>query len=163
MSFFSKLMWMTVVVVICVVLDQASKLWAIDYFSNHEPIYWFGGLWQMFLTTNYGAMLGLGNQLSEELRFMIFNIGVSVFLVFATGYSLLKFDSRTEIVCAAMLVAGGGSNVYDRVMQNGGVTDFLFMDFFGLARTGVFNVADMFIMAAVIIFIIRELLVKKAA
>jgi len=47
---------------------------------------------------------------------------------------------------AVTLVVGGGfGNVIDRIVNNGGVVDFLNVSI-GSLRTGIFNVADMAIM-----------------
>jgi signal peptidase II len=53
------------------------------------------------------------------------------------------------------LVAGGGiSNLIDRLLYNGRVTDFLNVGIGGV-RTGIFNVADMAIMAGALLLLLN--------
>jgi signal peptidase II len=58
-------------------------------------------------------------------------------------------------VVALALVAGGGiSNLIDRLLYNGRVTDFLNVGIGGV-RTGIFNVADMAIMAGALLLLVN--------
>ena len=60
-------------------------------------------------------------------------------------------------VAVALLVAGGAGNLIDRIRFRGVVTDFLVLSF-GPLHTGVFNVADMAITAAVLWLILSWVL-----
>ena len=67
----------------------------------------------------------------------------------------LSLRSRALALALAMLpvlAAGGIGNIIDRIL-NGFVVDFMHMDF-GIFQTGVFNVADIYIMVGVGIFIL---------
>ena len=129
MSLSKRIGIFSVVVIITSALDQLSKIWARLHFADGHRDEYFGGLFEMFLTHNSGAMLGLGGEMSDTLRFMIFIVGISIFLMVATWYGLTRFHSWLETACLACLVSGGANNVYDRIMQDGLVTDFLFMNF----------------------------------
>lgn len=55
---------------------------------------------------------------------------------------------------ALTLIAGGGiSNFIDRLLNDGRVVDFMHMGF-GDLRTGIFNVADVFIMSGLALMLI---------
>jgi signal peptidase II len=57
---------------------------------------------------------------------------------------------------ALSLVAGGGiSNLIDRFLYDGRVTDFLNVGI-GSLRTGIFNLADMAILAGALLLILRR-------
>jgi signal peptidase II len=56
-------------------------------------------------------------------------------------------------------LAGGASNLIDRLIYDGYVLDFLNVGV-GSVRTGIFNVADAFIMAGVILLIFHDWLYK---
>jgi len=60
-----------------------------------------------------------------------------------------------SLVALSMIFSGGASNFYDRVVNNGAVVDFLNVGF-GSIRTGVFNIADMVIMAGMLMFILSQ-------
>ena len=53
----------------------------------------------------------------------------------------------------ALIAGGGTSNLLDRIMDGGRVTDFLNVGI-GSLRTGIFNFADMAILAGAILVIV---------
>jgi signal peptidase II len=63
-----------------------------------------------------------------------------------------QFRWWSPVVGATLLAAGGIGNLIDRVIRDGAVIDFMNLGI-GPVRTGVFNVADVHIMAAVAMFI----------
>jgi signal peptidase II len=85
-------------------------------------------------------------------------IGLLVFiptlvLGFGVYFIFRKKDIRTATLFGICCVLGGGiGNIFDRIMY-GSVTDFLHIDFV-LFQTGVFNLADVSIMAGVFIVLI---------
>jgi signal peptidase II len=58
-----------------------------------------------------------------------------------------------------LFIAGGASNWFDR-WRDGHVVDFLNLGI-GWLRTGVFNVADVAIMAGVALYVVAELRAKR--
>lgn len=56
--------------------------------------------------------------------------------------------SSIQIVGAALVCGGGLSNLIDRLLQDGNVTDFLNIGV-GPVRTGIFNGADVALMVGV--------------
>jgi signal peptidase II len=93
--------------------------------------------------------LGLGNSLPEHIRDLIFSGLVSLFLL---GFIIYAVRDKTmgilQNIACGLIISGGLSNLYDRITNNGGVVDFMNMGIGGL-RTGIFNVADMAILAGV--------------
>ena len=102
---------------------------------------------------NTGAFLSIGNNLPDSLRIIILNIFPLLVIGFGLYYLFTEKNLNLWTQAGFCLLLGGGlGNVYDRI-KFGSVTDFLHLDF-GFAQTGVFNVADMFIMAGIgILFI----------
>jgi signal peptidase II len=69
-------------------------------------------------------------------------------------FVLAKRNLAVKDALAAALVIGGGlGNVLDRLFYDGAVLDFLNIGIDGL-RTGVFNVADMAIIAGTLVFLL---------
>jgi signal peptidase II len=91
-------------------------------------------------------MLSFGSSLSAELRFYIFTVLVGLGLFAALLYIVIKPVSKYNLSLGVLILGGGFGNLYDRAFNNGLVVDFMLIDV-GIARTGVFNVADMAIMA----------------
>jgi signal peptidase II len=62
---------------------------------------------------------------------------------------------RQQMIAVSLLLAGGIGNLLDRVFHNGLVIDFLNMGI-GPLRTGIFNVADMAIMAGFALLLLQR-------
>jgi len=73
---------------------------------------------------------------------------------------LVKPDvHRITLVGVIMIIGGGFGNIYDRIVH-GSVTDFMHINFV-IFQTGVFNVADMSIMAGMFIILIQSWVRKQ--
>ena len=102
---------------------------------------------------NPGAFLGLGARWRPELRTAFFQIGNGLFLLATLALGVRGGFSRLGQAGLLLFLAGGVSNVIDRVTL-GRVIDFLNVGI-GPLRTGIFNVADMAIIAGVVILIVE--------
>ena len=107
------------------------------------------------LAANPSGFLGLGARLPEELRRSLFVVLVPCALL---GISLLLLragpvDTR-RLLAAALIVGGGLANWLDRLLHDGAVTDFVSLGVNGL-RTGIFNVADVAILAGVALALLQ--------
>jgi signal peptidase II len=138
---------------VSVVLDQYTKDLADHHLKHHEPISYLHDFFVLTYSINHGAFLGLGSNLPEHIRTLIFSVLVSIFLIGFTVYALVekKFTHWHHVACA-LVISGGASNLYDRITNNGGVTDFMVMSL-GPLHTGVFNVADIAIMGGMMLLI----------
>ena len=133
-----------------VACDQGTKSIAQNHLSTTEPIILLNGMVRLQLMENPGAFLSLGAALPPMAQFWIFTILVGAILVGATIY-LVRETHRIPVVtliAIALLLGGGIGNLIDRLVNEGRVIDFMNVGI-GSLRTGVFNVADMAIMAGV--------------
>lgn len=128
-----------------VAFDQMTKIVARAVLVEGESHRYLGGMFHIRLVENHGAFLSLGSNLPESVRQAIFLVGVSLLLVGLVAWIFLskKADSQTRLVMC-WIAAGGIGNLIDRALFEGGVTDFLNLGI-GSLRTGIFNVADMYI------------------
>lgn len=139
---------------ISIALDQWTKYLATQYLLGREHLSWWNDFFVLTYSINHGAFLGLGNSLPEGIRNLIFSGLVGVFLIGFAIYALRdKSMKKFQNLACGLVLSGGFSNLYDRITNNGGVVDFMNMGIGGL-RTGIFNVADMAIMAGVILLVI---------
>ncbi len=136
--------------------DQISKKVVRNNIAKQEQITVIEDFLTLTKVENTGAFLSLGHRLPELLRillliiFPVLLLGAAIFYLFhKSGLSLL---SQTAIAC---LVGGGIGNLIDRILY-GSVTDFLHMDFY-IFQTGVFNMADVSIMAGMFMLIADRL------
>lgn len=96
---------------------------------------------------NPGAFLSLGASWSPTTRMLLFQFGNALFLAVAGFLAAAYRWSRVASCGLILFLAGGMSNLADR-LAIGGVIDFLNVGI-GPIRTGIFNVADVAIMAGV--------------
>lgn len=147
----NKWLLMGVISFVSIALDQYTKVLATKYLMPSEPISWLNDFFVLTYSINHGAFLGMGHTLPEGIRDFIFSGVVGLFLAGFSYYALTnKTFTRIHHIACALVISGGLSNLYDRITNNGGVVDFMNMGIGGL-RTGIFNVADMAIMAGVFI------------
>lgn len=137
------------VLVTSVGLDQATKQLATRALLGQGVKSYLGDVFRLEYARNQGAFLSLGATLSESTRYLLFTVGVGIVLAFLLYAALRQEKLGTGQRVAYLLMVGGGlSNGYDRVMTGGKVTDFMNLGI-GSLRTGIFNVADLAIVAGV--------------
>ncbi len=130
----------------CVGCDQISKSYAESRLSETTAISYLAGSVRFQLSHNEGAFLSLGASLPKPWRRAILSLGVACVLCGFLAYALFARARLRSILWASLVFAGGASNLADRLLYDGYVVDFINVGV-GPLRTGIFNVADMAIMA----------------
>lgn len=119
-----------------------------------------GELLQLMNVENSGAFLGLGSEYNPTIKLIFLLIIPALVLGFVLYYLFTnKSLDRLTRVGLCCIVGGGLANLYDRFVY-GSVTDFLFMDF-SIARTGIFNVADLSVTTGMVFILIATLKEKN--
>ena len=143
----------TLTLLCCVGCDQMSKSAARVLLASGDAQSFLGDSLRLQLVENPGSFLSLGASLPEHFRFALFTAAVAALLIGLVAASLFARRLQPWRVVALALVAGGGiSNLIDRLLYNGRVTDFLNVGI-GAVRTGIFNVSDMAIMAGALLLL----------
>lgn len=152
---------MGLVLSMSVALDQTTKRVAEQILSDSVIHSFLLDTVRFHFIKNPGAFLGFGAGYSETVKFylfillpIIFLVGALVFLWFARD---LKLSHRIMIT---LMVGGGMGNMIDRMIFDGLVTDFLNVGL-GPVRTGIFNIADMILMAGAIGLLILGFMEKR--
>jgi signal peptidase II len=96
---------------------------------------------------NKGAFLSLGATMPADARFWLLTVAVAGTLALLIVMILRQKTNPLTTVGLSLLAGGGIGNLIDRIRW-GSVIDFANVGI-GPLRTGVFNVADMAIMAGV--------------
>jgi signal peptidase II len=149
------------VIVFILALDQTTKFYAHAHLIDDPPRSYAGDTFRIQYATNTGAFLGLGNNLPAGTRFWLFNIFTSVVIAAIFVYVLAaKQMLFFETMAFALLVGGGIGNLIDRMFRGGIVVDFMNMGF-GNLRTGIFNVADVAIMAGIFLLLTFKLFERE--
>lgn len=158
----SKIIIMAPLILLLVMLDQFSKKLAILYLAGQSAINFFGGHFQLVYSVNTGAFLGMGGELSREVRFIVFTLIVFIGLGGMLWYLLKNEKSKLNLIAYTFILAGGIGNLLDRTFNtNGHVVDFLFIEIIGPLRTGIFNIADVEIMIGMLLILLKEYYLKK--
>ncbi len=74
-------------------------------------------------------------------------------MILGLVYLFLKPVSNNMLVGLCFVIGGGVGNLFDRILY-GSVTDFLYVKF-GFFQTGIFNMADVSIMAGMSIILFQ--------
>ena len=154
MKLAKRMMVIILVSLACAGCDQGTKSLASTYLTKYEMTSYFNDIVRIGYVENTGAFLGLGSLLPENIRFSLFTvitglllIGLFIYLVYGSSLNLIA------VIGLSLLLSGGGSNLFDRIVNDGAVIDFLNIGI-GVVRTGIFNVADMAIMlGGVLLFV----------
>lgn len=132
----SMAIW-SITALLCVVVDQVVKAWALANLIPGKPVTFIPHVMDLLLVKNTGAAFSLG----EGAGWLFIAIALAV--VVGIGYEIWKHPSTPSylLVIGGVVAGGGLGNLIDRVVH-GWVCDFFattFMDF------AIFNVADIFV------------------
>lgn len=137
----------------CVGCDQTTKSVAQSYLSQAETMSLLADTVRLQLAFNPGAFLGLGASLPEFWRQVVFTVGVGILLLGLLGYALFsKQITPAGVIAMVLMIAGGVSNLADRLAYDGYVVDFINLGV-GPLRTGIFNIADTFIVMGALVIV----------
>jgi signal peptidase II len=145
----ARLLSFLAIVLTCIGCDHVSKVAAVSILETRAPIELLRGIVRFELAYNPGAFLSLGAGLPPLVRSVLFGVTVPLGVVLASVLLLRRRGlGAWALVALALLVGGGLANGLDRALHQGVVTDFVSLGVGGL-RTGIFNVADVAVIAGV--------------
>ena len=151
-----------IVILLNIIFDQITKEYARHNYKGQGTIPVVGNVFIIHYAENDGAFLSVGSDLSEPYKTLVLTIIPAVFL-FGFTFFILFFNRQLtvlQVVCIATIIGGGISNIVDRIIYGGYVTDFLNFGI-GSLRTGILNFADMSITFGAIFLIILQYLKEK--
>ena len=134
-------MWVWLIVVLGVVLDQLTKLLVVNNLPFNSTISILGEVFGLRYIHNYGAAWSMLESHPEIL------IVIAVVILIAVVVLLFKTPrhKKWQRFCWALVISGAVGNIIDRV-RLGYVVDFL-----QLPHWPVFNVADCLLVVGVIL------------
>jgi signal peptidase II len=144
-------------VVLCLLLvatagcDQVTKRYAITELSGAPDQSFLGDTFRLQYHENAGAFLSLGADWRPETRVAVFQVANGLVLLAIAMLALRSHSSRLGALGLGLILGGGVSNLIDRVAF-GKVVDFLNVGI-GSLRTGIFNVADVAVLAGAVCLI----------
>ena len=132
----------------CAGCDQVTKRAAMALLPEGRRISLLGDTFRLEHARNAGGFLGTGAGLGEGARGAHFLWGVALVTLAAAGAALSGRFPKGQSIGLALVAGGGLGNLIDRFTTGGWVVDFMNVGV-GPLRTGIFNVADMAIMAGI--------------
>jgi signal peptidase II len=149
-------MFVSLVVVLVVVLDQVTKMWIRGAIPLHESVEVIPSLFNLTHVRNPGGAFNLLARSDESFRVPFFLIMTTV-AVAALFYFLREIRPHQKLLLFAVAGVLGGAigNFIDRATV-GEVTDFLDV-YWGSYHWPSFNVADSFISVGVVVLIVHSL------
>lgn len=158
-----RIVLVLLVLCLCLGCDQATKAAAKNYLAASLPISLVGGMVRLQYIQNPGAFLSFGADLSRSLRFWLFTTLVGVLLIWILLFIVFSGKMRPGVITAGSLIVGGGSsNLFDRLVNHGAVVDFMNIRV-GNLSTGVFNLADVTITVGVGLLLFSSFHRRKVA
>lgn len=127
--------------------DRVTKHLAVTTLAGMPEQSFLGDTVRLDYQENPGGFLSAGANWRPETRAVVFQVANGAFLLCALILAVRYQWSRWSSVGLILFVAGGLSNLIDRVAM-GTVIDFLNIGV-GRWRTGIFNIADVAIMLGV--------------
>ena len=134
--------------------DRVTKHVATTTLSEAPSRSFLADTFRLEYTENAGAFLGLGADWPRAVQTTVFGVGNGLLLVALVVLARRGRWPRAALLGVALFVAGGASNLLDRIMY-GTVIDFMNVGI-GSVRTGIFNVADMAIMLGAGILVLES-------
>ena len=143
------------ILIVSIAFDQITKMIAQNYLTDSGTISFFHNIFLLKYVENTGGFLGLGAAVPESMRFWVFSVFVAVFLIVMLIFLVFSKGFTTRQIFTLSAILGGGiGNLIDRLLNDGRVVDFMNVGI-GPVRTGIFNVADLFItFGAILLFIL---------
>jgi len=147
MSKIQRIAFSILIFAVCTGFDRVTKSIAQDKLIPLPPISLLNGMIRFQYSENPGAMLSLGANLDPEFRFILFIILIGLMLAALYIYLITARDfNRAQLAGLFIMVSGGAGNFIDRLTNQGAAIDFVSLHL-GPLKTGIFNLADVFIFA----------------
>jgi signal peptidase II len=133
--------------------DQGSKSLARARLEGRPAISVVDRVVLLQWVENEGAFLSLGAGFPRAVRMIMFIAFPLVVLGFMLGFLLRPRGAGWGTLTGLSLIVGGGAgNLIDRIFRDGRVGDFILLAVGGL-HTGIFNFADLAVMAGCVVLL----------
>ncbi|MCB9732145.1 MAG: signal peptidase II [Deltaproteobacteria bacterium] len=145
----SRLVWTLALFVGLVAADHVTKLIAVDTLAGGPPADVISGVFDLSFHQNFGVAFNLERVLPEGARTpAVFVISALALTALGIAWWRRRHELSARTVAYAVIASGAVGNLVDRLIR-GYVVDFLH-----LHGWPVFNVADIAIVAGVVLLVI---------
>lgn len=132
-------------IIILILADQLTKLWALAELRGSEGISVITGIFELQYLENCGAAFGILQ--NHQVLFLLITVLAAVLLTYI--YARIPDDKKyiPLRICYVLLMAGAFGNMIDRAFR-GYVVDFFY---FKLIDFPIFNVADIYVTVTMVL------------
>ena len=132
-------------IIILILADQLTKLWALAELRGSEGISVITGIFDFHYLENRGAAFGILQ--NHQVLFLLITVLAAVLLTYI--YARIPDDKKyiPLRICYVLLMAGAFGNMIDRAFR-GYVVDFFY---FKLIDFPIFNVADIYVTVTMVL------------
>ena len=134
--------------------DRVTKHYAMLNLAGTPGQSYLGDTIRLDYHENAGGFLSAGATWRPETRAVVFQLANGAFLLGTLWLAIRHHWPRLAAAGLMLFVAGGLSNLIDRLAL-GSVIDFMTVGI-GSLRTGIFNVADVAILAGVTLLLVEQ-------
>ena len=135
--------------IIAVVIDQLIKIVISSKVALDSSFPIVKGFWYITNVHNTGAAFSI----LEGSRLLFIAVGIIAIVLVALYYKSIEDKTDYDVVVFSLLIGGIIGNMIDRIIH-GYVIDYLSFNIFGY-NFPVFNLADTFIVIAIVLFVFR--------
>jgi signal peptidase II len=134
-----------------VVLDQATKAWAVNALGG-SPIVIIDGWLNLRLFFNTGASFSFFAKGGAVIGLLVIAVVVVIF------FALREAGRRLDAIALGLVLGGAVGNLLDRLFRGTGFLDGAVVDFINVPFFATFNVADIAINVGVALLLIGVLI-----
>lgn len=159
----NKLIYLAIISLVIIVLDQITKNYILAAFYYGESISVIQNYFNLTYVRNYGAAFGMLTQVEPKFRdtfFLLMPPSAMAIILYMLKTSSLADKARNVALC--FVFAGALGNYIDR-LRFGYVVDFLDFHYYGKWSWPAFNVADMSIVCGVTVLILLEIFAPQVS
>ena len=144
------------IIMLNVACDQGTKDYARKNLKVQETINVINNIFILRYAENDGGFLGVGSNIPQPYKTIVLVLFPIIAIISSLAYLIFsKKLSILQIICISCIIGGGIGNIFDRITNNGFVTDFLNFGI-GNIRTGILNFADLSITFGAIFLILFQ-------
>jgi signal peptidase II len=134
--------------------DRVTKNIAKEQLKDKPPVSYFHDKVRLMFVENTGAFLSMGADWPKAKSFWLLTILPMLFLAGLMIVTMRKANQLSifEMTAFILVFSGGFANLMDRILFDRHVADFINLGI-GNFRTGIFNVADVYVTGGVLMLV----------
>lgn len=143
-----------IIIVLGIILDRVTKLWAIKRLSIGEDIVVIKDFFSFSYLENRGAAFGI----FKDKQLLLISITMVAILLMMFYLFINKTNLKILKISLSLIISGAIGNLIDRIKYRY-VVDFIFFHYKDKYHFPIFNIADVLVSLGtilLIIFIIKE-------